>query len=199
MVVDLKSELMSQEKKTKQYRKKIVKTRNKLNSESEILKEKLAKAKEQDLSESDSLEPTEDNNEDGVLKEDPFANLSEDEIVSQLDEEKKQWETRLSDYFERGLGLTNTDYNYYQDKSRELEKLRGEIMNKYAQAAEANNLPYIPSFQEEQEMYKMQLKFVKDLESKMGKKNVDRLIEYEREMKVKMIVEKGYYNSFGVF
>lgn len=160
---------------------------------------------------------TENNNQnnDNLEDESPIVDVEQTgsdylyaEIEKEAEEARENYNLAATAFFEQDLQLPNNSFKAYQEKVKEYEEQSSKI---YQAVHERNkkmfgekqpngqDVPFIMSYEDEKKLNDLRDSMVKDMETSLGKDKVKRIMEFEREMKIKMIMENGYYNTMGLF
>lgn len=130
------------------------------------------------------------------------------EEAKDAQEIKEQYDNQTQQFFETALNLPNGSYKEYQsmisDYEKETSRVYEEVQKRNAeQFGSSNNdgaeIPFVLSYKDEQRLNDIRERAIDRLRRKIGNEKVDRLIQYEREMKIKQIMETGYYQANGLF
>ena len=120
-----------------------------------------------------------------------------DEVA--FEEVKKQWSEDMQGYILDTLSLSEEDYQSYQRSVEQLQMARSGIHKIFFRKQEEEGLPYIPSFEEEKALLHVQEQILSALGKRFGRDKLQQLMMREQRMKAKMLEERGFYNSFGLF
>lgn len=134
----------------------------------------------------------------------PLTQEEEVEVESTFQEQQENWVLSGEVFFEQSLQLSSDDFKAYQNVVSEFQQVRDEIWESINSKqkemfGDDQNVPFVLDYESERKLSDMKAKYVDQLRKRYGTEKVNQLIEHERQMKVKMIMENGYYNDFGLF
>ena len=123
-----------------------------------------------------------------------------EEEVLKAQEERREWQENVQNYFVEELSLEPEDWEAYLKSIDILQENRERIYDFFTKRDNREQgEPYVPTFEEERALFRAQESAIMSIGRRIGNEKFKHLLEYERQMKRKMLKDKGYYTSHGLF
>ncbi len=213
---DLKTKIKDQEFLISEYTNRLQKLKNthsqKLNTFRKSRNNEMGADKKKLEKSSATSKNDKPNIDDDESEIQDVEQVGQDYLYSEIEEEAKELEDKYNNqairFFESELNLSEKNYREYQNFVKKYEDVTGEV---YEEIHKRNSqmfgdkmpngqeVPFVMSYEDERKINAVRDNIINELEQRYGKDKVKRLMEFEREMKVKMIMENGYYNTMGIF